>query len=123
MNYEYRNREEERHIRAELKKLHKLAIQANPEAYKEEQEREERRDAVISGLISLPIFAGLIYGAHQHNQKNLAAAANIKEQPRIERTVDEAIVHCPDCGTTLTADDLIDPAEHSHTHAINDREL
>lgn len=107
MNNEYRNRKEERHIRAELAKLRKLAIAANPEAMKE---KKERREALRTSAINWSLLAGMtgmICGTYCYSQNKLAANTTATEQPCVERTVDEVMGHCPESGAELTADHTI----------------
>lgn len=82
-----KQKQQDRHVRAELRKLHQLAIEADPAALKEKKEREA---GLITGLISLPLCAGLIYGAYQYSPKAKAAKANTVTETRVEQTVDVA---------------------------------
>ena len=101
-----KQKQQDRHVRAELRKLHRLAIEANPEALKEKKEIEE---GIIAGLISLPLCAGLVFGAYQCSPKAKAAKANTVTETRVEQTVDVA---------TPAVDEEVE-----NTNANNEREM
>ena len=107
LNKEFRKqRKLDRHVRAELRKLHRLAIKADPAALKDKKEREA---GLITGLISLPLCAGLVFGAYQCSPKAKAAKANTVTETRVEQTVDAA---------TPAVDEEVE-----NTNANNEREM
>lgn len=91
----YQNFQKEQHVKTELKKLHKLAMQNDPAYLKgQAREREERRDAIISAAVGIPALAGITVAACAYLHAKDNQTNPVQEQPRIERVVENTDATC-----------------------------